>query len=163
MSGSTAADESATLRLHDLGRAGEGRLPRVRPHHVQKGRPGLPQALLHQSRLCQLPAGGQARLCAKRPGRRSPRQTAVSARPKPPADGKAPARKAAAKKAAAKKPAARTAKAAKNATKTTKDQPKTTQDHQEKDGGSMEPCNSHRRGAGRQRVRPGSWPSGVFP
>ena len=50
------------LRLHDLGCAGEGQLSHLRADHVQKVRPGLQEALLHQREVPQLPAGRPARL-----------------------------------------------------------------------------------------------------
>ena len=52
--------QGPAVRLHDLGRAGEGQLPRVRLDHVQEVGPGLQKALLHQPRLRQLHPRGQA-------------------------------------------------------------------------------------------------------
>ena len=53
------------VRLHDLGRADEGRLPRVRADDVQKGGQGLQAPVLHQPRVRALRARGSARLREK--------------------------------------------------------------------------------------------------
>lgn len=50
------------MRLHDLGRAGKGRLPGLWADHVQESGQGSPEALLHQPGVLQLPAGGQTGL-----------------------------------------------------------------------------------------------------
>ena len=49
-------------RLHDLGRAHEGQLPRVRQDALQALRPRQEQALLHKSRLPELPPARAARV-----------------------------------------------------------------------------------------------------
>ena len=50
------------LLLRHLRRTGEGRLPCLRPHHVQEIRSGLQASLLHQPGVRKFPAGGSARL-----------------------------------------------------------------------------------------------------
>ncbi len=56
------------MRLHDLGRAGEGQLPRLRLDHVQEGGPGGEKALLHQRGMLQLHPGGEAGRLAEKDG-----------------------------------------------------------------------------------------------
>ena len=115
-------DETGEVRLHDLGRAGEGRLPGLRPHHVQEGGPGIQEALLHQSGMPQLPAGGEAGLSqeegrGQRRGRRRPAAAAEETAEKKPARRTAAAKKADTAKTAAKKSAAKKPAAAKTAAK----------------------------------------------
>lgn len=75
----------------------------MRADHVQKGRPRLQKAVLHQSRLFQFFAGGSAGYPKKKTAEGS-QESADAAEEAPPK--KAPAKKAPAKKAAVKKPAA---------------------------------------------------------
>ena len=48
------------MRVHYLGRAGEGQLSGLRPDHVQEVGPGGQEALLHQRSMLQLYPGGEA-------------------------------------------------------------------------------------------------------
>ena len=154
------------LRFHDLGRAGEGRLPGLRPDHVQEGRPGLQAALLHQSGVRQLPAGGQAGLSQEasggghranaeeaperersKPAEEKARQEGrCQKRPQPRPPQRKPPCKKTAKKAedgdAEKKPAAKKAAAKKAAAKTTTKKTtakKTTKKSRKRDRTGMTP------------------------
>ncbi len=53
------------VRLYDMGRANRERLPGMRPDDVQAFWARRDEALLHQSRVQELPAGGQAWLSQK--------------------------------------------------------------------------------------------------
>ena len=118
-------DETAKVRLYDLGCAGEGQLPGVRPDHVQKVRPGLQEALLHQSRVLQLPAGGPERLSQESLRRRArakrlkPERRKPSRRQENPQPRRLHRKKTTAKKPAAKKTTAKTATKKPAAKKTT--------------------------------------------
>ena len=98
------------MRLHDLGRPGEGQLSRLRLDHVQEGGPGGEKALLHQRGMLQLHPGGEAGRLAKKTeesGEEAPAQEAAEEGKT--AEKKAPAAKKTTAKAAAKKPAAKAA------------------------------------------------------
>ena len=104
-------DEIQAMRLHDLGRPGEGQLSRLRLDHVQEGGPGGQKALLHQRGVLQLHPGGEAgRLAEKDGGDRGEEAPAQEAAEEgKTAEKKAPAAKKTTAKAAAKKPAAKAA------------------------------------------------------
>ena len=103
------------MRLHDLGRAGEGRLPGVRADHVQKGGPGAKKPFCINpacSNFLPEDKRGYPRYAAKKDGDTEP----PAAEEEKPAAKKtasktakaSPAKKAAAaKKTTAKKPAAK--------------------------------------------------------
>ncbi len=97
------------MRLHDLGRAGEGDLPRVRPHPVQEVGPGFKKPFCINPECPNFLPEDQRGYKKKAASAESPAEGA------PPEEEKKPAQKAAAKKTAAKKPAAKTAAAKKTA------------------------------------------------
>ena len=155
-------DKFPRLRLHDLGRAREGRLPCLRPHHVQKRRARASTSPSAPIRVPQLPAGGQARLPPPQDrgrggsacgGRIRSRSGGRRQRRKSPPPGSLRRKKT----AAARKTTTKKATAAKTTAKKT-----TTKKDHEEGGGINGTCNCDRRGSGGSGVRLAAGAAGAF-